>query len=150
MKRMYFVLQHLVSQKLTSSKTMAQRKTDLFSAADVRIAELAKALAHPARVAILNVLAERNECICGEIVEELPLAQATVSQHLKELKDAGLITSAIDGPRTCYCLNPAALQELQSLFAQFSGSLCACCGQPADATVVVVPTIHQIGNKACC
>jgi DNA-binding transcriptional ArsR family regulator len=120
---------------------MAQRKTDLFQTEDVRIAELAKALAHPARVAILNVLAARNECICGEIVEELPLAQATVSQHLKELKDAGLITGVVDGPKTCYCLNPSALQELQGLFARFSTKLCDCAATPNSLNE------H---NKACC
>jgi ArsR family transcriptional regulator len=79
---------------------------------DARLAQLAKALGHPARIAILRTLAERA-CICGEIVEVLPLAQSTVSQHLKVLKEAGWITGAIDGPRTCYALNRSAVEELR-------------------------------------
>ena len=78
---------------------------------------LAKALAHPARVAIVKLLATNGECICGDIVDQLPLAQATVSQHLKVLKDAGLIRGTIDPPRVCYCINPAALSRLKNLMA---------------------------------
>jgi ArsR family transcriptional regulator len=81
------------------------------------LAELAKALAHPARVRILRLLVERNACVCGDIVDSLPLAQSTVSQHLKVLKDAGLIQGEIDGPRTCYCVNRAGLKRLQVLVA---------------------------------
>ena len=77
---------------------------------------LPKALAHPARIAILKVLADRNECICGEIVEVLPLAQSTVSQHLKELKNAGLIRGTIEGPKTCYCIHWEAFQEFSVAF----------------------------------
>jgi ArsR family transcriptional regulator len=91
-----------------------------------RLAELMDAIAHPARMAILQILAERKSCICGEIVNELPLAQATVSQHLKVLKDAGLIQGIIDGPRVCYCLNPAGIAELKhsmSVFMQNFDSL---------------------------
>jgi ArsR family transcriptional regulator len=84
---------------------MAYRKDTEFTEADQRIAETAKALGHPARIAILRVLAERGTCICGEIVEVLPLAQSTVSQHLKALKEAGLIQGEIEGPRTCYCID---------------------------------------------
>ena len=84
---------------------MAQRKDGEFSAGDQRLAEFAKALGHPARIAILRVLAERGACICGEIVEVLPLAQSTVSQHLKALKEAGLIQGEIEGPRMCYCID---------------------------------------------
>jgi DNA-binding transcriptional ArsR family regulator len=73
-------------------------------------------MAHPARIAILKLLAQRNECICGEIVDLLPLAQSTVSQHLKELKTAGLITGSIDGPRSCYCINWKAFEKLNSEF----------------------------------
>ncbi|HEY8947194.1 MAG TPA: metalloregulator ArsR/SmtB family transcription factor, partial [Polyangiaceae bacterium] len=83
--------------------------------ADQELAELAKALGHPARVQILRILGRKNTCICGEIVDELPLAQSTVSQHLKILKDAGLIRGDVDGPRVCYCIEPQALRRLKSL-----------------------------------
>lgn len=96
---------------------MAINKKDIFRKEEQEIAAFAKAIAHPARVAILKVLAERNECICGDIVEVLPLAQSTVSQHLKELKDAGLIKGTIDGPRSCYCIH---WENLGSLLEQFN------------------------------
>jgi ArsR family transcriptional regulator len=76
---------------------------------------LAKALAHPARVAILRLLLGKGECICGDIVDRLPLAQATVSQHLKVLKEAGWIAGSIDGPRVCYCAQPEAGQRFRNL-----------------------------------
>ncbi len=87
-------------------------KTEEFGTKDVRLSRWAKALAHPARVAILRTLAKRNACVCGEIVDALPIAQATVSQHLKELKNAGLVKGTIEGPSSCYCLNKAAVSEL--------------------------------------
>lgn len=102
---------------------MPHTKVDEFKSADIKLAELAKALAHPARIAILRMLAKRNECICGEIVEVLPLAQATVSQHLKELKEFGLINGAIDGPRSCYCINWEMLQKAEAMLGDFIGSL---------------------------
>lgn len=80
--------------------------------ADVEIARLAKALAHPARVAILRHLLRRGECFCGDIVDVMPLAQATVSQHLKVLKDAGLVRGEIEGPRVCYDADPAMVDRL--------------------------------------
>jgi ArsR family transcriptional regulator len=80
-----------------------------------RLAELTKAVGHPLRVRILRILAKRKACICGELVEELPVAQSTVSQHLKMLKDAGLIQGEIDGPRICYCIQPGVLEELKEL-----------------------------------
>lgn len=83
--------------------------------ADSELADLAKAIGHPARVKILRLLAARNSCVCGELVDELPLAQSTVSQHLKVLKDAGLIRGEISGPRTCYCLEPRAVRRLKAL-----------------------------------
>lgn len=83
--------------------------------ADLELAALARALGHPARVQILRLLGRRSACIAGEIVAELPLAQSTVSQHLKVLRDAGLIRGEIDGPRTCYCLEPRALRRLKAL-----------------------------------
>ena len=79
------------------------------------LAALGKAIGHPARVQILRILARKSACICGDIVEELPLAQSTVSQHLKVLKDAGLIRGDVDGPRVCYCLEPRTLRRLKAL-----------------------------------
>jgi DNA-binding transcriptional ArsR family regulator len=84
-------------------------------AADEELAALAKALAHPVRVQIVRLLTLRESCVCGDIVKELPLAQSTVSQHLKVLKDVGLIRGEIDGPRTCYCLEPRTLRRLKAL-----------------------------------
>ena len=84
-------------------------------ATDVELARFARALAHPARVRIVRLLARRGECVCGQIVLDLPLAQATVSQHLKVLKDAGIIRGQVDGPRVCYCLDPKALKRVKEL-----------------------------------
>lgn len=87
-------------------------KTEEFKSRDIRLSKWAKALAHPARVAILRTLAKRNACVCGEIVDELPIAQATVSQHLKQLKNAGLVEGTIEGPSSCYCLNRESIEKL--------------------------------------
>ena len=109
---------------------MATAKIDAFADHEVELAAWAKAVAHPARLAILRVLAVRNACICGEIVDELPLAQATVSQHLKALKQAGLITGEVEGPRVCYCLDHAALRRFrQAMESLFDGleSADSCC-----------------------
>jgi ArsR family transcriptional regulator len=84
-------------------------------AADEQLAVLAKALGHPARVQIMRLLVRRDSCICGDIVDELPLAQSTVSQHLKVLKEAGLVKGEIDGPRVCYCVEPRTLRRLKAL-----------------------------------
>lgn len=96
---------------------MAIHKREAFGKREQELAAFAKALAHPARIAILEVLAKRNECICGEIVEVLPLAQSTVSQHLKELKDAGLVNGTVDGPRSCYCINWKAFEKISTGFS---------------------------------
>ena len=93
---------------------MAFHKKEEFGKKEQELAEFAKSLSHPARIAILKVLAQRNECICGDIVLELPLAQSTVSQHLKELKNAGLINGTIDGPRSSYCINWKAFEKFNS------------------------------------
>jgi ArsR family transcriptional regulator len=85
--------------------------------ADREIAELGKALGHPARVRILRLLSRRTSCMCSEIVEEFTLAQSTVSQHLKVLKEAGLIRGEIEGPRICYWVEPGALRRLKALVA---------------------------------
>lgn len=95
-------------------KKMAVSKKESFTQKEQDLADLAKALAHPARIAILKILAQRNECICGDIVEELPLAQSTVSQHLKELKNAGLILGETNGPRSCYCINWKAFEKFNT------------------------------------
>jgi ArsR family transcriptional regulator len=83
--------------------------------ADEELAALSKAVGHPARVQILRLLARRTSCVCGDIVDELPLAQSTVSQHLKVLKDSGLVRGEVDGPRVCYCIEPRALRRLKAL-----------------------------------
>ena len=95
-----------------------QSHHDGVTAADEELAALARALGHPARVAILRQLSERGECVCGRIVDSLPLAQATVSQHLKVLKEAGLVQGEIDGPRVCYCVNPETVKRFQKLVAR--------------------------------
>jgi len=93
-------------------------------AADGRtLAIWAKALGHPARLAILRFLASRQTCFCGQIVDELPLAQSTVSQHLRELKDAGLIQGAVEGTRTCYCLDPRTIQRMHAAFGELVARL---------------------------
>ena len=84
----------------------------------IEFAEFAKSVAHPARLAILKTLAEKQMCICGEIVEVLPLAQATVSQHLKELKNIGLITGEIEGAKSCYCIDWARLDHFIKIFQE--------------------------------
>lgn len=94
---------------------MAITKAKLFNDKQVKTAEFAKALGHPARIAILEILAQRDTCICGDITDQLPLAQSTVSQHLKALKSAGVIKGEIDGVRTCYCLNHENLSEFKHL-----------------------------------
>ncbi len=106
---------------------MAQTKADLFQEDEVLCASYAKALSHPARVAILKVLAQRKSCVCGDIVDELPLAQATVSQHLKELKEVGLIQGTIDGPSVCYCINPEGLKKAQTLLQSLFQTAATCC-----------------------
>lgn len=95
---------------------MAFHKKEEFTQKEQELAAFAKAMSHPARIAILKVLAQKNGCICGEIVEILPLAQSTVSQHLKELKTAGLITGTVDGPRSCYCINWRAFEKFNNQF----------------------------------
>lgn len=98
---------------------MAVNKKDQFEAEEVELADLAKAISHPARIAILKTLAQKNMCICGEIVEVLPLAQSTVSQHLRELLAAGLIQGTIDGPKSCYCINWKAFEKVEKIFGLF-------------------------------
>jgi DNA-binding transcriptional ArsR family regulator len=88
-----------------------------------KLADKLRALAHPARLEILRVLAARGSCVCGEVVEVMPLAQATVSQHLKVLKEAGLIRGRIDGKNSCYCLDPRSIAELREALDELLGGL---------------------------
>ncbi len=122
---MYDKLKILLSFVLSykNDKPMASAKTDTFTQEEQDLAAIAKALSHPARIAILKILAAQNACICGEIVEILPLAQSTVSQHLKELKNAGLIKGTIDGPKSCYCINREAFEKLHGDFGSLFTSL---------------------------
>ena len=110
---------------------MAVNKKQEFLSEELALSEFAKALSHPARIAILQTLAEKQMCICGEIVEVLPLAQATVSQHLKELKNAGIIKGEIEGNSICYCLNMDTLQKLahycQSIISTQETQNNSCC-----------------------
>jgi predicted transcriptional regulator len=98
---------------------MGASKTDLFTKEQNDIAAMAKALAHPARIAILQYLVKKNACVCGDLVDELGLAQATTSQHLKELKTAGIIQGNIEGASVCYCIDPKVWKQYQELFTSF-------------------------------
>ena len=98
---------------------MGASKTDLFTKQQNEIAAMAKALAHPARIAILQYLVKKNACVCGDLVDELGLAQATTSQHLKELKTAGIIQGNIEGASVCYCIDPKVWKQYQVLFTSF-------------------------------
>lgn len=95
---------------------MGVTKTDQFTDEQNAIATLLKALGHPARVAIMEYLLKVDACICGDIVNELPLAQPTVSQHLKELKNAGLIKGSIEGNAICYCIDEKGIEKLERYF----------------------------------
>ena len=97
---------------------MGATKTEHFTDQQNQIATIAKALGHPARIAIIEYLLKVNKCICGDIVDELPLAQPTVSQHLKELKNAGLIKGNIDGNKICYCIDEKAFSILNAYFSE--------------------------------
>ena len=102
---------------------MGATKTEHFTDKQNQIATLAKALGHPARVAIIEYLMAVDTCICGDIVNVLPLAQPTVSQHLKELKNAGLIKGSVEGTAICYCIDEKALELLQNYFTVVSANL---------------------------
>lgn len=110
---------------------MGSTKAEEFSVVDNKLAKYAKALSHPARIAILKLLIRRQACICGDIVDELPLSQSTVSQHLKELKEAGLIKGDIEGAKVCYCIDGKewrrANQYLSSLLDSFKSGSENCC-----------------------
>jgi DNA-binding transcriptional ArsR family regulator len=103
--------------------TMGATKTDHFTDKQNELAVLAKALGHPARLAIVEYLLKQKECVCGDIVSELPLAQATVSQHLKELKSAGIIKGNIEGNSICYCLNEETIAEFISFLSNITSTI---------------------------
>jgi predicted transcriptional regulator len=109
---------------------MGLTKTEIFTDEQNKLAVQLKAIAHPARIAILQELIKANACICGDLVEELGLAQATISQHLKELKNAGLIQGTIEGVSVCYCIEPEAWKNLQDelnlLFSSYKGANNCC------------------------
>lgn len=98
---------------------MGLTKTEIFSDKQNRLAQMMKALAHPARIAIIQHLLKSQACICGDLVEELGLAQATISQHLKELKSVGLIQGTIEGTSVCYCIDPKVWKQYKAAFDSF-------------------------------
>lgn len=109
---------------------MGATKSDLFTAQQNRLSTLFKVLGHPARIAILQYISTQNACICGDLVEELGLAQATISQHLKELKKVGLIQGTIEGKSVCYCINVQVWKEIGADFNEFFKSpveITGCC-----------------------
>jgi DNA-binding transcriptional ArsR family regulator len=107
---------------------MGLTKTEGFTKTQMDLAAFSKALAHPARIAILQFLAKQKSCICGDIVDELPLSQSTVSQHLKELKSVGLIKGNVDGPSICYCIDEKNWKKIKNalgdLFEDFDPKNC--------------------------
>lgn len=106
---------------------MGASKSDSFSVEHNEVAGLFKALSHPARIAIVEYLLTVDSCICGDIVNELPLAQPTISQHLKELKNANIIKGNIEGTAICYCLNPETMAKIESYFGVIRQKLNAKC-----------------------
>ena len=109
---------------------MGLTKTEMFTAEQNQLAKMLKAMAHPARIAILQRILVSNTCICGDLVAELGLAQATISQHLRELKNAEIIQGTIEGVSVCYCINPVTWKMLETQIGDFLGSYQAgaiCC-----------------------
>ena len=109
---------------------MGVTKSEIYTKEQNKLSVQLKAIAHPARIAILQEIIKANACICGDLVEELGLAQATISQHLKELKNAGLIQGTIEGVGVCYCIEPKAWVDLQNdlsvLFSSYKDMSCCC------------------------
>ena len=106
---------------------MGASKTELFSTQQNRIAKMAKAIGHPARIAILEHLIQKGTCVCGDLVDELPLSQATISQHLKALKDAGIIKGSVEGVYRCYCIDQKACTSLINTVSKLFSQLKNCC-----------------------
>jgi len=105
---------------------MTVAKIEEFSKIEIEIAEIAKALSHPARIKILKILNDLDSCMVGSIVDLLPLSQSTVSQHLKELKRVGLIKGEIEGPKICYCINPGVMENVKKEFNKLFSQVCKC------------------------
>jgi DNA-binding transcriptional ArsR family regulator len=103
---------------------MAFARTENFLDRDLQLSEWCKALAHPARIVILKTLAQKKSCICGDLVIDLPLAQSTVSQHIKALKEAGLIQGEVDGPRSKYCIHKKNFEKFAKMFDIMSEHIC--------------------------
>ena len=95
-----------------------------YSEDEILLADMAKALSHPARIKILKILTDKNSCICGEIVDLLPISQSTVSQHLKELKRVKLIEGEVEGPKICYCVNGEVIQKAKNFFGKLFSKIC--------------------------
>lgn len=130
MKRFYFFLLRDSRTNRNIAIVMGATKSYEFTAQENKLAKYAKALAHPARIAILKLLAAKAACQCGDIVEELPLSQSTVSQHLKELKEAGLIKGEIEGAKVCYCIDEKEWKVAQSAINRIFDSykpVSSCC-----------------------
>ena len=109
---------------------MGASRTEVFAESQNELAEMTKALGHPARIAILQYLSRQPNCVCGSIVDEIGLAQATVSQHLKSLKNAGLIQGTVSGAKTCYCIDPKTIDSLRDRLSALLTNCCApggCC-----------------------
>ena len=106
---------------------MGMSKTSLFTERQNRLAGLAKALGHPARIAILEYLIQKGSCVCGDIVEELPLSQATISQHLKSMKEAGIIQGEVDGVYRCYCVDASSCAVLGKELSGLFDKITSCC-----------------------
>jgi DNA-binding transcriptional ArsR family regulator len=106
---------------------MGVSKKELFTSSQNNVAKLAKAIAHPARIAILEHLIKTNACVCGDLVDVLPLSQSTISQHLKELRNAGVIHGNISGTSVCYCINPKVWDSARLVFNDFFKDLNGCC-----------------------
>jgi len=105
---------------------MAKSKLTEYNKNEILLADIAKAIAHPARIKILEILTGCDQCITGSIVEKLPLAQSTVSQHLKELKRANLIAGEVEGPKTCYCINKEGMTKAKNAFGELFSTICKC------------------------
>lgn len=105
---------------------MAFSKKEEFTQDEIWLSDIAKALSHPARISILKILTQMNVCMCGEIVDLLPLSQSTVSQHLKELKRVGLIKGEIEGPKVCYCIDNKVIREAKKNLDKLFSQICNC------------------------
>lgn len=106
---------------------MGITKTEIFTDEQNRIASIAKVIGHPARVAILQHLVKMNSCVCGDLVNEIGLAQPTISQHLKELKKIGILKGSVEGTSVCYCIDQSVLLEFKSVFTKFFDACSNCC-----------------------